>query len=58
VDAIEQFQMSIPESYRGQLTPVIEGMLKTLEKNKTAAGLNDQASYIESKLNTGDKKGF
>lgn len=58
VDAIEQLHMAVPEAYRGQLTPFIEGLLKTLQKNKTAAGLNDQAAYIESKLGKGDKKGL
>ena len=58
IDDIQQFHMAIPEAYRGQITPFIEGMLKTLQKAKTAAGLNDQASYIESKLSGGDKKGF
>jgi aminopeptidase N len=58
VDAIQQFQTAIPEAYRGQIAPFISGLLRNLQKGKTAAGQNDQAAYIESKLGKGDKKGF
>jgi len=55
VDAIDAFHMQIPEAYRGQLTPVVEGMLKNLQKTKANAGQKEMAAYIDAKLN---KKGF
>jgi aminopeptidase N len=58
VDAIQQFQTAIPEAYRGQIAPFIDGLLRNLQKGKTAAGMNDQAAYIESKLAKPVKKDF
>ena len=58
VNAIQQLPLALPEAYRGQITPFVEGLLKNLQKSKKAAGLNDQASYIDSQLNAGSKKGF
>lgn len=55
VDAIVDFHMSIPEAYRGQITPFIETVLKNIQKGKTAAGLKEQADYIDTVL---AKKGF
>ena len=36
----------------------IENIFKNLQKTKTAAGLKDQADYIDVVLKQGDKKGF
>jgi len=58
VDAIDAFHMAIPESYRGQLTPFIEGLLKTLQKAKTDAGQKQLADYAGSKLSGNSQKGF
>ncbi len=58
VDAIQKFHLAIPEAYRSNLTPFIEGMLKTLQKTKTAAGLADQAAYIDTALSKKDLKSF
>jgi aminopeptidase N len=58
VDGIQKFHLSIPEAYRSQVTPFIEGLLKGMQKGKTAAGLTDQAAYIETTLGKKDLKGF
>ncbi len=56
IDAIDELHMQIPEQYRGQLTPVIEGMLKSLQKKKLEAGQKELADYIDTKLKK--EKGF
>jgi aminopeptidase N len=59
VDAIVNFRDAIPEAFRGQTLPFINGTVLTdLVKKKTEAGLKDQADYIKSKLPEEDKKGF
>ena len=59
IDAIVSFRDAIPEAFRGQTDPFINGMLlKSLLTKKTSAGLADQADYIKSKLPEEDKKGF
>jgi aminopeptidase N len=58
-DAIVSFRDAIPEAFRGQTDPFINGMLlKGLVTRKIEAGLKDQAEYIKSKLPEADKKGF
>ena len=56
IDDIDAFHMAIPESFRGQLTPFIEGLLKSIQKAKMDAGQKELADYVGTKL--GEKKGF
>ena len=59
VDDIVAFRDAIPESFRSQTDPTINGViLKGLAAKKKEAGLQDQADYIISKLPDADKKGF
>jgi aminopeptidase N len=59
VDAIVTFRDAIPEAFKGQTDPFINGMLlKGLVSKKTEGGLKEQADYIKSKLPEEDKKGF
>ncbi len=59
VDNIIAFQKSIPEQYREQLNPVLNTVLRNIQKSKSAAGLQEQAGYIESKMGqAGGTKGF
>lgn len=55
VDAIIAFNKEVPESFRGQITTFVEGLLKEVQKNKAAAGEKAMADYIGTKLAT---KGF
>jgi aminopeptidase N len=55
INAIDAFHMEIPQAYRSQVTPAIEGLLKMLQKTKMEAGNKEMAEYIDTKLN---KKGF
>ena len=55
VDAIVAFIGEIPEQFRDQTSPFIEGLLKGVQKAKTDAGQKEMADYIETKLS---KKGF
>ena len=57
VDLLIQFKEAIPQAYRGQTDPYFDQALKGVAKKKQAAGLQDQADYITSKL-TNEKKGF
>lgn len=57
VDMIVKFREAVPSAFRNQTDPFINNViLKGLAGKKTAAGLKEQADYINSKL--GDKKGF
>ncbi len=57
VDMIVEFREAIPSAYKAQTTPFINNMiLKGIMNKKTAAGLKEQADYIQSKIET--KKGF
>jgi aminopeptidase N len=59
VDAIVKFRDAVPEAFKGQTDPFINGtLLKGLVSKKTEAGLAEQAEYIKSKLPEEDKKGF
>ncbi|MDP4264696.1 MAG: M1 family metallopeptidase [Bacteroidota bacterium] len=59
IDDIVAFRDAIPEAFKGQTDPFINGvLLKGLVTKKTQAGLKDQADYIKSKLPEEDKKGF
>ncbi len=58
VDAIASFRDDIPEAFRAQTDPALNGWLKTLAKKKKDAGLTEQANYVLSKLPEADKKGF
>jgi aminopeptidase N len=59
IDDIVSFRDAIPESFKSQTDPFINGViLKGLATKKKEAGLQDQADYIISKLPDADKKGF
>ena len=58
IDDIAAFRDAIPEAYKSQTDPAINGILKSLVVKKNEAGLKDQAEYIKSKLPEADKKGF
>lgn len=50
VDDILQLEKDIPEAFREQATEQLNAALREIQKQKAAAGLKDQADYIESKL--------
>jgi aminopeptidase N len=50
VDMITAFRDKVPEQYQAQTSPYINGLLKGLADKKTAAGLTEQADYINGKL--------
>jgi aminopeptidase N len=59
IDDIVTFRDAIPDAFKGQTDPFINGvLLKGLAAKKKDAGLQDQADYILSKLPEADKKGF
>jgi len=59
VDDIVAFRDAIPENFKSQTDPVINGeILKGLAQKKKDAGLQEQANYIISKLPDAYKKGF
>jgi len=59
IDDIVAFRDAIPEAFKGQTDPYINGvLLKGLATKKKEAGLNEQSDYIISKLPAEDKKGF
>ena len=59
IDDIVAFRDAIPEAFRSQTDPFINGvLLKGLVTKKKEAGLQEQADYIKSKLPEEDKKGF
>jgi aminopeptidase N len=55
VDDIVKFNGEVPEQFREQVTPFLEGLLKEVQKTKTEAGQKEMADYIDAKL---AKKGF
>ncbi|MFZ9388669.1 MAG: M1 family aminopeptidase [Chitinophagaceae bacterium] len=67
VNEIVKFRDAIPESYRGQTDPFINGMIlkglladktKKAKENPSDTALQELADYIKSKLPEEDKKGF
>lgn len=58
VDDIIGFEMEIPESFRGQVSPFINGLLKNVQKAKENKGQKEMVDYISSKIPKDDKKGF
>ena len=50
IDMIVKFRDEIPQQFRGNTDPFINGELKGLVEKKQAKGLTDQADYIKSKL--------
>jgi len=57
VDMIVEFREAIPSAYKAQTSPFINNViLKGIFTKKNAAGLKEQADYIQSKIDT--KKGF
>jgi len=57
VDLLIQFKQAIPQAYRKQTDPYFDNALNGVAAQKHAAGLQDQADYIKTKL-TDSKKGF
>jgi len=47
---IVSFRDEIPQQFRGNTDPFINGELKGLLEKKRAKGLTDQADYIKTKL--------
>ena len=59
IDDIATFRDAIPEAFKGQTDPYINGvLLKGLAAKKKEAGLTEQSDYVISKLPAEDKKGF
>ena len=59
IDDIVTFRDAIPEAFKGQTDPFINGvLLKGLAAKKKEAGLTEQSDYVISKLPAEDKKGF
>ncbi|HEY0732929.1 MAG TPA: hypothetical protein VGD33_10960, partial [Chitinophagaceae bacterium] len=67
VDAIVEFREAVPEAFRGQTDPFINGMIlkglltskaEDLKKDANNAALGELVNYIKSKLPEEDKKGF
>lgn len=59
VDDIVKFRDAIPEAYKGQTDPYINGiLLKGLATKKKEQGLTEHSNYVISKLPDEDKKGF
>jgi len=59
IDDIVTFRDAIPEAFKGQTDPYINGvLLKGLAAKKKEAGLTEQSEYVISKLPAEDKKGF
>ncbi len=59
IDDIVTFRDEIPEAFKGQTDPYINGvLLKGLAAKKKEAGLTEQSEYVISKLPAEDKKGF
>jgi aminopeptidase N len=59
VDDIVKFRDAIPEAFKGQTDPYINGiLLKGLATKKKEQGLTEQSDYVISKLPEEDKKGF
>jgi hypothetical protein len=50
VDNILKLEKDIPEGFREQITEQLNNALRQLQNEKAAAGLKEQADYIESKL--------
>ncbi|MBS1660326.1 MAG: M1 family metallopeptidase [Bacteroidetes bacterium] len=57
VDLLIQFKEAIPQAYRKQTDPYFDNALNGVATQKLAAGLKDQADYIQSKV-TASKKAF
>jgi aminopeptidase N len=50
VNLLTDFRDQIPEAYKAQTSPFINGFLSGLKVKKESAGLKDQAEYLQSKL--------
>lgn len=57
VDLIVKFRESIPQAYRSQTDGFINNELNTIATKKQAAGLKEQADYIQSKILAAGTKG-
>lgn len=67
VDEIVKFRDAVPENFRNQTDPFINGMVlkgiltkkdKDAKENINNAAMKELAEYIKSKLPEEDKKGF
>lgn len=50
VDDILKLEADLPEAFRDQATEQLNAVLRQIQKDKSEAGLKEQADYIESKL--------
>jgi aminopeptidase N len=50
VDDILKLEADLPEAFRAQATEQLNAALRQLQKEKSDAGLKEQADYIDSKL--------
>jgi len=59
IDDIVSFRDAIPEAFKNQTDPFINGvLLKGLATKKKETGMTEQSDYVISKLPPEDKKGF
>jgi len=58
VEAIHEFHMAIPSSFRDQVTPFIESIYKNIQKAKADKGQKEHADYIGGKVKKEEKKDF
>jgi aminopeptidase N len=59
IDDVVKLRDAIPQNFRSQTDPIINGvLLKGVAARKKAAGHTEQFNYIISKLPAEDKKGF
>ena len=59
IDDIVAFRDDIPEAFKSQFNPFLNGiLLKGLAEEKKEAGLTELSNYVISKLPPEDKKGF
>src|SRR5690606_16386957 len=67
IDAIVKLREAVPDAYRNQTDPYINGMIlkgllaskkKAAAANPSDAGLQSQVQYLESVMPDADKKGF
>jgi aminopeptidase N len=50
IDDIVAFKKLVPEAFRDQINPVIDGWLKEIQTAKAAAGETALAAYVETKM--------
>ena len=58
VNAIIDLKDQIPAAYKEQIAPIMDTILRNIQKAKVSAGQKEQADYIEKKLTPASTKGF